>query len=394
MGLNPKIIRIFKKPKTSANDHISQVAPSREVKVDSNSESVYKKTNSILDNEGIRKAIKLKDAVIESSQELYCPIRRGKIYCHSILVDKLGDLTRFILISLKQGHTVEEIEELTQMGSVTINEELDYLIKGGLIEEDRITLTDLGNQYGQLLLRFNELSAGIEVILNLFTNEFESIGNSTIVKDPPSSLVLNGCAVTALARNDNYSNSLEIASKEIGSEIPFREEILKSLYATVSLENNTEEYKRVLIKDYRKGSLSINSVKEPHITIAIPWIKLKLIPRYFRVDLYRDVESEVKRIGDIHKDLLAPRGLQLIEKLCEEESANPLVIYVNTINGTITDDGSFLTDVIGDEVTVELKNQPISISLDVNKCSDLYLEEVESKMLYEICYYPYVRLEN
>ena len=55
--------------------------------------------------------------------KFYCPIRNAKIYCHSVLVDKLGDLTKFIILSIYKGRSIEEICSLTQMGNITVKEE-------------------------------------------------------------------------------------------------------------------------------------------------------------------------------------------------------------------------------------------------------------------------------
>ena len=65
--------------------------------------------------------------------------------------------------------------ELTQMGTTTVKEEIDYLIRGGLIDDDRESLTELGTQYGRLLERFEQLSEGIGVAFNTFANIFEPI---------------------------------------------------------------------------------------------------------------------------------------------------------------------------------------------------------------------------
>ena len=59
----------------------------------------------------------------EKQLELICPIRKAKIYCHSVLIDKLGDLTKFIVSSIYKGHSIEEICLLTRMGNATVEEE-------------------------------------------------------------------------------------------------------------------------------------------------------------------------------------------------------------------------------------------------------------------------------
>ena len=101
----------------------------------------------VTETKEIEKNLKVVTKIQENEMTFYCPIRNAKIFCHSVLIDKLGDLTKFIISSIHKGHTIEEICALTQMGNTTIKEELDYLIRGGLIEDDKQTLTYLGTQY-------------------------------------------------------------------------------------------------------------------------------------------------------------------------------------------------------------------------------------------------------
>lgn len=82
----------------------------------------------VTDTKEIERNLKVETQLQGIEMTFYCPIRNAKIYCHSVLVDKLGDLTKFIISSIHEGHTIEEICALTQMGNTTIKEELDYLI--------------------------------------------------------------------------------------------------------------------------------------------------------------------------------------------------------------------------------------------------------------------------
>lgn len=72
----------------------------------------------VTDNAKIIRGIELKEKPKDIQLTLYCPVRPARIFCHSILVDKLGDLTKFILSSLHDGYSIEEILELTQITSV------------------------------------------------------------------------------------------------------------------------------------------------------------------------------------------------------------------------------------------------------------------------------------
>lgn len=104
----------------------------------------------VSNHDEIDKSIQLESESDSTILELYCTVRPARIFCHSVLIDKLGDLTKFIISSLYAGHSIEEISELTHMESTTIKEETEYLIRGGLVNDDRESLTELGLQYGRL----------------------------------------------------------------------------------------------------------------------------------------------------------------------------------------------------------------------------------------------------
>jgi hypothetical protein len=105
----------------------------------------------VTDTAELERHIQLEKMPPERSLELFCPIHSARIFCRSILVDKLGGLTKFIVVSLHEGHTIEEISNLTKMGEVTIQKEVDYLISVGLLSARDMTLTSDGHQYGDLL---------------------------------------------------------------------------------------------------------------------------------------------------------------------------------------------------------------------------------------------------
>jgi len=142
-----------------------------------------------------------------------------------LLIDKLGDLTKFIVLSLYEGRTIDQIKELTQLGDSAIEEEISYLIRGQLlISSEDTRLTDLGKEYGQLLKKFSEMSDGIKVMLNTFTNRFEDCFEQLdslieIPDDHDDEIILDESFSFVLARNDNYSNSLEIAEKKLNADI-------------------------------------------------------------------------------------------------------------------------------------------------------------------------------
>lgn len=353
-----------------------------------------KKTVSIKvsNHDEIEKSIQLESESDGTILELYCAVRPARIFCHSVLIDKLGDLTKFIISSLYAGHSIEEISDLTHMGSTTIKEETEYLIRGGLVNEDKESLTELGSQYGRLLEIFDELSEGIGVAFNTFANLFEPIEENGYCSDADPEFILPNHYIPTLARNDNYANALDIATEQIEEDAPFSREIKKSLYATVKIEKSQPGYKRMVIKDLSKG-LKDKRDKEACIRVAIPCDHVLYKPRYSWVDPYRSEISTIRKLSERHDDLLSDKAKLIISASQEEEDADVITVDVDTVAGELNNRWDKLEEVPEDEAIFILDRQKIVISLGSEVCEGIHLEEIEREELYKIRYFPYSRME-
>ena len=374
----------------------SLLTEKKETETDQEKEKKQKKEEpslKVTDTSDIEDNTQLQMEPLEEVLILYCPIRFAKIYCHSILIDKLGDLTKFIIESLHKGHTIEEICELTKMGSITIKEELDYLIRGGLVSEDRTTLSELGEQYGVLLERFESLSDGIDVAYNVFAEKFEPIELEKYIEDPDDEQILNGQFIPVLARKDNYKNSLDVAEKQITSDIPFCREIRNSLYATVKIEKTLSKHKPVYIRDFGKGYMYKS---EPCITVALPCDRVSCVPRYKWVDPYRNAASQIASLADTCPEMLSKKAKKLIDSLKEESDAEMISKDINTITGEVNhvrNELVELQELINYQPVYELERRPAQLLLESDECKDVYLQEIERKELYLIRYFTYDRME-
>lgn len=379
-------IRVTCPSSTVKRASVSSPTPSQEAKTIKTNRTPPKVT----DTKEIERNLKVETQLPEIEMTFYCPIRNAKIYCHSVLVDKLGDLTKFIITSIHEGHTIEEICALTQMGNTTIKEELDYLIRGGLIGDDRQTLTELGEQYGVLLEKFSEFSEGIDIAFNVFADKFEVIEEDQLVSDADQRYILEGHFIPALTRNDNYANSLEIAKNQIESETPFCREIRNSLYATVKIERTESKYRPIYVRDFSKG---YSSESDPCVRIAIPCDMVTYKPRYKWVDEYRDAIPQISDIDGKYDDLLSDKAKLLINTDKEESEAESITIYINTVTGKLIRSKDDLGEVPNDPSVYVIETQPIKLGLDEDDCKGMYLQEINREHLYQVRYFPYSRME-
>ena len=345
----------------------------------------------VTDNAKIVRGIELKEKPKDIQLTLYCPVRPARIFCHSILVDKLGDMTKFILSSLYDGHSIEEIMELTQMGNTTVKEEIDYLIRGGLVDDDSKSLTELGTQYGRLLERFEQLSEGIGVAFNTFANIFEPIEENGYYSDAEQGYILPNHFIPTLARNDNYANSLDIAKEQIEEDIPFSHEIKNSLYTTVKIEKFAPGYKRVFLREFSGRYVSD---REASIKIAIPYDRIQCRPKYTWIDLYRSVLLNLRDIGEEHSELLTDEANLIIKAAAEEDDAEMITVDVDTITGELTSVGYSVNEEKLEEAMIKLNRRELHLILEGDDYSGMYLEEVSREEHYKIERFSYKRMET
>lgn len=399
MGLLDLLFGNTKTEKTTAHSRPADASNNekREENVQAKRRIVFERPSLKVTNTAeIEKAITIKNEFEPYTMTFYCSIRKAKIFCHSILIDKLGDLTKFIISSLYTGHSVQEIADLTQMGSLTIREELDYLVRGGLVEEENNSLTELGKQYGRLIERFATLSDGIDVDFNTFSNLFENKAkeynhdNNEIDKD----LVLTNNFIPALARNDNYANSLKIAIEHIEEDMPFCRELKSSLYTSVRIDKSTSRYKKIYLKDFRRG-MKTPSASEPCVEIAIPYMRMAFSPMYRWMDPFRDIADMVRQISNKSPDLLSDRGKLVASASNEEENANGLLIDINTITGDVGHIQDGISEMNLPKVTEMFipVGQPFKLALNSESCSGLYLRTNTEEKLFQIRFFPYSRME-
>lgn len=354
-------------------------------------QSVPETALKVTDTAELERHLQISEMPPVRSPELFCPMHRARIYCHSVLVDKLGELTKFMVSSLHEGHTLEEVSNLTKMGEVTIQEEVDYLVRGGLLSANDTTLTSDGHQYGELLTAFNDLSDGIEVYFNEFANIFE-LGETEFVQTPNQGKVLKGGWIPALSRNENCGNSLAIARDAIGSDIPFSDEIEKSLYTTVRIDGETTGYKKMQIKDISKGTAIVS---EPCVCIAVPFARISYKPKYSWVNPYRNDIEAIRCVSEEHAgDLLTGLARHLLVAIREEESADVLRIDIDEITGMVsrTDNPTSRLPEASAPITIE-GNTLLHARLDPGECEGIFLEETEREELHRVVFFSYEDME-
>lgn len=325
--------------------------------------------------------------------EFLCPFREAEIKCQSDLIDSLGELTKFILSSLYQGETLADIISLTSMGDQIIREEINYLSEGNrnLIKPEDGSLTALGKEYGRLINSFDEIKDGIPAYLNTFVDKFEELERSSLVETQDNTYQLRQTTVFELVGKEDYSNSLDIAKKKINSDIPFFDEVLKSLHTKTILKNKV--YKRVLLKDFNGG---YSTKDKRYVSIAMPVDKIVYQPRYSRLDPFRHlIDSMIKIESSGNSSFLTEQARKNTQLALEEKNAGTITVAINLTTGHLSQylSGLVQEDEIG-SARVAPTNNEIKININEDIIDGIYLEEVSRERLYDIRYFSYSHLED
>ena len=381
----PKVEKPQIKPDTYHFDHIKL-----------RTEEKAEKPLKVSDTRRINKAIGI--SVAEESNvllEVCFPVREAHIYFHSILIDNLGDLTKFIIQALYHGHSENEILSLTDMGEYTIEEEYDYLVTGGLLSEEK-ELTELGIEYAQLLDYFEEQKDGIQVVLNTYTDSFE-VERDDLIEDIHSSSAyyMPERYSPVLTRNDNYSNSLEIAKKHIKDLVPFGPEIRKSLYTTVRVAREQSKYvKRRFINSLDKGENYRINAEMQYVPVTIPIDEFTFLPRYYKADKHRDIMGSLQNVSNNSSELLSEEGKVILELLEEESLCEPMTLHVNAITGEIVSYWSQSENENTGNGIIQLEAATCSLHLDEKASEDIYLETLSQKRLRMTKFFRYSEMEK
>lgn len=345
----------------------------------------------------IRKNITLVSEIpVQNTMEFLCPIRSVKIYYKSVLTDKLGGLTKFIIKSLYNCYTLSEISALTEIGDNTLNEELQYLVKGGIIEGfDNVELTELGKDYGRLL-EMMENKPFISAVLNTYADKIESVPDTILRFDLDEDLILEERFIPELTFTSAYDEeSKKFVLQRINSDIPFSELIRKNLYTAIDVElKGPPAYKPIYLRQFSRG---YGTDQGNGIPIAIPYEKVSYAIRVKKLDPYRKYLASICEIETENKELLSSEGIAIAQQAWEERNADIVELYINSADGDMSYIQTGLESGMSDEdkaIREAPSCSPFRVSLNDGFRDDIYIEELSREQLYKIQYFTYQQMEG
>ena len=149
----------------------------------------------------------------------------------------------------------------------------------------------------------------------------------------------------------------------------------------MKIEKAEAKYKPVYVRDFGKGD---SSEINPCVKIAIPCDLVTYRPRYKWVDEYREAISQISSINAKFDDLLSDKAKLLINTVKEENDAEVIIVYINTITGQFIRLKNDLSEAPKDPSTYILGIQPIQLELAERTCTGMNLNEIRREHMNQI----------
>lgn len=259
--------------------------------------------------------------------EIYVPSVPVTIFCHSKILDEMDRFTQFIIWSVGNGYTEQQIQDTVQLDNSIIRTALADLENwkfavhstqsaGGLWE-----LTESGSEYFALICCMEKLeNRGFNGCMELYSGEIEIDTSSEVLverKDiPEGAICLESGVMPLLFGNDNYSNSQQLAKEKLCREKLLEEKYMNSIYTTIRVCQG-ESYRKYVMPEYdlMKCSGPVNR-NVGDIKVGIPVAKYSYQIKYSALDPYRSVLDTLKNLK-VYEQCI-PTGLKFLTEEAKE----------------------------------------------------------------------------
>lgn len=276
--------------------------------------------------------------------KVYCPINNAKIELGSTLLDDMGQFTKFILWTIGEGYAPDIINEVIELNELILDEEIEYLIKVGLLamSEETLKLSLQGQRYKILIDRIEETVRNpYQVMINRYSGD---ISEQSVAPVSKSELISD---ITRLPvkvsrhflNNKNFSNSLEwiklIDSEKfsgldpqflesIYTELHIEKEIVYSELEMLDVPNPHDDYYDS--KDNSSGIILQREIQDQTFEIVDN-----------RLEKYRNVLPTLNQLLSFDEELVSDRTIEVLEYSIEEMriNKNSYSVTVDTYSGEI-----------------------------------------------------------
>lgn len=276
--------------------------------------------------------------------KLFCPVVKAKININSGMLDDIGQFTKFILWAIGKGYSLNEIDQVIELGEYMILEEIVYLCNIGFVIDNNnsYSLTENGLTYIKLIDTIENVNTlGISVHINCFTGEVQKFNEHYYNIDGINGKIqkLPEIVSKQFFYNKNYANSREFVFENFTELFQDLNEIHKE---SINIELKIDKGTKYVIYELSE----VPSVEFDYSNEAItgPALLFKRAIQKFsysykdeRLENYRNVLPTLSMMKKFDKELLSPKSFDLILWENEEREINKgnAVICVDAYKGEI-----------------------------------------------------------
>lgn len=303
-------------------------------------------------------SIRLKEPVT-----VYCPVMKAEISIISQEVNELGLFSKVLVWAIGKGYSALEISEITGLPTLVVNDEIDYLVKIGLIEEtgQEFKLTELGSSYFRKIVvveNFNDRKE--QVLVNCVSGEILEDKFTLIEKSQLSSkdFLLSQRIIPELYWNLNPSNSKYFVLENYNLS-PLSPEELELIDVAVQLHMEKDKKRYLPCKihavPFPLYKEILNSVDDNHLIpreetavfnethsllpFMYPIKRGKFLIKNRQLDLYRNLLTTLEKLKEFDRELISDKAEYILELYQYErylQSMLPSEAYFDGVSGVIT----------------------------------------------------------
>ncbi|MDO4325092.1 MAG: hypothetical protein Q4E24_03490 [bacterium] len=267
--------------------------------------------------------------------EIYIPVYKAHVLCHSELLDSLGDFTKFILWSIGHKKTISQINQVVKLGDEIIKDEIKDLQRYGILDKnDYSHLTELGLEYFSLIECFENLkNNGIRCIIELFKGQVVPDKNIAFYDKsnlPENALVLEQRVSEIFMLNNNYENSFDVAKRELTQSGLLSSKYIDKIYTSMKIDKKENIYAKYIIYSY-EGDMYAEHVD---LHIGIPMGIYTYKKYYTCLDQYRTVLFTLKKLRDYDIQMLSEKALDIVDAYSEECNESKFIVHMDLYSKT------------------------------------------------------------
>lgn len=290
--------------------------------------------------------------------KVYCPIMNATLVINSKLLEQMSEFTQFILYSIGKGSLPKDIVKTVDLGTYIVEEEINYLIKIGLIylENERYYLSEKGKEYYDVIKIIENIGEeDLKVQINCFNGQIISpIKEVKLNKDIEENIQkLKVKVVKELYQNRDFANSREYIFQKLGEVFEENENInLDNIYITIDYErgdlnipiyiNDVNSIKNIQnISNYHESKSKCNSEEitleedsEKNIQLKREILQIEVEVTYEELEKYKNTLTTLQNLLLFDQELLSDKSKYLLD-LWERQKNIKKIIYFDTVTNEI-----------------------------------------------------------